>query len=149
MDVGMKRREVLTGIGAMVMAVGPDAAFAAETHADHMAAPSPAVKALIDAAFACEETGEACIAHCLAMFRAGDTSLAPCATSVQQMLPACSAVSRLANYGSPHLAAMAAVCAKICADCEAECRKHEQHPPCKACADACAKFVAAAKALAA
>lgn len=146
MDVGMNRRELLAGMGAMVVAVGPDVAHAADPHAGH-GGPSAAVKALIAAAAHCEQVGEACVAHCLASFRAGDTTLAACATSVQQMLPACTAVARLANYDSPHLAAFAAVCAKICADCEAECRKHEQHPPCKACADACAKFIAAAKAL--
>lgn len=148
MEVGMNRREVLTGIGAMVVAIGPDVAQAADPHAGH-GAPSAAVQALIDAAATCEQAGEACVAHCLASFRAGDTTLAACATSVQQMLPACASAAKLAHYGSPHLAAFVAVCAKICADCEAECRKHEQHPPCKACADACAKFVAAAKAVAA
>lgn len=148
MDVEIKRRDVLTGMGAMLVASGPGLAYAAD-HAAHAHQLSPAVQAVIDAAAACEQAGEACIAHCMASFRAGDTSLAECATSVQQMVPACTAVGRLAHYDSPHLKAFVAACAKVCADCEAQCRKHEQHPPCEACAESCAKFIAAAKALAA
>ncbi len=141
----ISRREVLVGVGALAMSAGPDAVWAAEEHAHHGGGSSHAE--LIDAALACVKEGEACIAHCLAAFRAGDTTLAACATSVQQMLAACSATARLAAYDSPRLAAFAKVCADICADCEAECRKHaDKHTVCKACADSCARFVKAARA---
>ena len=33
------------------------------------------------------------------------------------------------------------LCKQVCKDCEKECRKHEEHIECKACADACAALV--------
>ncbi|HXJ32481.1 MAG TPA: Csp1 family four helix bundle copper storage protein [Candidatus Eisenbacteria bacterium] len=108
-------------------------------------APAPASGGnpeLVDAAGVCARAGEACLAHCLSAFAAGDTSLARCATLVQQMIVGCDAIAKLAAHGSAHLAAFVAACRDVCADCEVECRKHEAHHEiCKRCADACAAFV--------
>jgi len=104
--------------------------------------------ALNQAALGCVEAGERCLEHCLAMFRAGDASLGECASAVADMLPVCQALARLSASGSKRLVAFAAVCQQVCEDCEAACRKHESHhPQCKACAEACAKVIAACKQL--
>lgn len=144
MERSLNRRELLAGAGALMVAGAPQIVLA-----DHHTEAAPAPKGtaeLIDAALACEKAGDACVAHCLAEFKKGDTMLADCAASVERMLAVCAATARLAALGSAHLAKFVAVCADICADCEAECRKHAQHHAvCKACADACARFIAAAK----
>src|SRR5262249_38381635 len=84
------RRNFLASAGAVV-AAGVTGAALAE------AADEPAGKSggphggLVDAARACVADGQACLAHCLEMFKNGDTSLAACAQSLAPMLPACSA----------------------------------------------------------
>lgn len=134
------RRELVAGGVAVAagLALGDSAALAADAK----------TSALGQAALGCMEAGEVCLEHCLAMFRAGDTTLGECASAVADMLPVCQALSRLAASGSQRLAAYAAVCQQVCEDCEAACRKHESHhAQCKACAEACAKVIAACKAL--
>jgi len=139
MDGG--RRSVLKASGALIVAAAAlESGWA--TAAPTTDESNPALR---DAALACASAGEACLAHCLAAFAAGDTSLARCGTLVQQMIVGCDAVAKLAAHGSTHLAAFASACRDLCADCEAECRKHEaHHEVCKRCADACAAFVKAA-----
>jgi hypothetical protein len=62
--------------------------------------------------------------------------------SVSVMLPVCVATNRLAQQDANRLRDLAKVCADICRDCEAECRKHEfHHVECKRCAEACAETV--------
>jgi len=110
-------------------------------------AADPKTTTLHEAALGCVAAGELCLEHCLAMFRAGDASLGKCASAVADMLPVCQAMARLAASGSKRLVAFAAVCQQVCEDCEAACREHETHPQCKACAEACAKVIAACKEL--
>jgi Cys-rich four helix bundle protein (predicted Tat secretion target) len=99
---------------------------------------------LASAASHCAHTGEVCIAHCLVTFKEGDTTLAACAASVEEMMAACRSMATLAALNSRHVKAEAAVCKAICADCEKECRKHEKkHAICKDCADACKDVIAA------
>jgi len=147
MTVGLSRRDVLAGArGLLVGAASSGEADAAEH--DHGA--SPAHARLAEAALGCIKDGEACLQHCLQAFQGGDTTLARCAARVQDMLPVCAAMVRLATSRSERAAAYAEICATICRDCEAECRKHEaEHPACKACGDACARVIAACDALAA
>ena len=103
-------------------------------HHDHTVAHC----ALIAAAYDCIKTGNLCLAHCLESFTKGDTELAGCAKSVDQMLATCAALAKLAATGSPHTAAAAKLALAICKDCEKECRKHaDKHPTCKACAESC------------
>jgi len=144
MEGSISRRDLLMGgAGTMVAAGLPIApALAAEEHAGH----GSGHDALIAATNACVAAGETCLAHCLAMFAGGDTSLAACAKSVAEMMPACRGAAALATLGSAHLVAFLGPCITICSDCEQECRKHaDKHAVCKACADACARFVAEAK----
>jgi Cys-rich four helix bundle protein (predicted Tat secretion target) len=135
----LDRRNLLTFVGAAICVAAP--ALAAEDHSAHMhaaAGAAPANKKLIDTASDCIKTGQACIAHCLQSFAAGDTSLAGCAKSVDEMLSVCATLEKLASAGSPNLTAMAKVALAVCEDCEKECRKHaDKHDTCKACADAC------------
>src|SRR5262245_17028083 len=102
MEGSISRRDLLVGgAGTMVAAGLPVApALAAEEHAGH----GSGHDALIAAANACVAEGETCLAHCLAMFAGGDTSLAACAKSVAEMMPACRGAASLATLGSRHLA---------------------------------------------
>ncbi len=147
MERPLSRRDLLVGgAGTVVVASLPVApATAAEEHAGH--APGPH-QALIGAARTCIAEGDACVAHCLAMFATGDTSLAACAKAVSEMVPACSAVAQLATLDAKRLEQFLGPCIDVCADCEKECRKHaDKHAVCKACADACAAFITEAKKL--
>lgn len=99
---------------------------------------------LSDAAHNCMTKGEACIAHCIGMLSAGDTSMAGCMKTVHEMQAVMQGLAAAAASGSKHLPALAKVALEFCKDCEAECRKHaDKHAVCKDCADACARTVAA------
>lgn len=147
-DFSKQRREVLIGTGALGLAtlMGSAVAHAGEHEMMgggmvHMHGGNPN-QAMIDAFADCIKTSEQCIAHCLSMFKTGDTSTVDCAISVEQSLAFCRAHMTLASLDSPHLAAMCELAIKVCGDCEQECRKHEKkHSACKACADACAACV--------
>lgn len=145
----MNRRELLgAAIGGASLAVAVNSALADEhmdhmdhmEHMDHMdhAAMMGNVK-VAELARHCAAAGDACISHCLALFVAGDNSVAACAKSAYQMTAMCAALARLASANSAHLVALAKVCGEVCLDCEKECRKHEkEHELCKACAESCA-----------
>lgn len=142
------RRELLGHAGALaaLAALGAGGAALAgdhgkgHGHAHHGVGPYAALSA---AAHFCHMKGHECGMHCVKTFTTGDTALAECMAQVVQMAPACKALSQLADFNSPHTLAMAETCAAICRDCETECRKHEQHAECKACADACLDLIAA------
>jgi Cys-rich four helix bundle protein (predicted Tat secretion target) len=95
--------------------------------------------ALVASAAHCSQAGAVCLAHCHVRLAEGETALAACASSVSQLLAACDAMVTLASLDSQYVPAFAAVLHTICVDCEAECRKHPQHPQCVACGDACAE----------
>lgn len=134
-----ERRNLLLNAGAL--GLGAVAAAAMGPFAGIAAAEESKQKTLVDAIHGCLKAGEACIDHCLDSFKAGDTAMAHCAASVTEMLAFCAAHGRLASLHSKHLKEMSALAIKVCGDCEKECRKHEKHPPCKACADACAACI--------
>jgi Cys-rich four helix bundle protein (predicted Tat secretion target) len=133
------RREFVVGAAAAAAAV---AAFPGVTGAAE-AKPGSGDE-LAGLAAACVERGEECLAHCLDMFAAGDTSLASCARSVHEMMPVCGALERLARLESTHLRSFSPVCAEVCEACEKECLKHaKEHEICASCAEACKKLAAA------
>jgi Cys-rich four helix bundle protein (predicted Tat secretion target) len=135
----MKRRELLIGAGALLTTLFANKAFAASTKHSHTSGKK--FENIIDSGLNCVKKGEACIQHCLAHF--SDASLAECAARVQEMLPICQTLSKLATYESRHLKAYLTVCIQVCKDCEKACRVHEnEHVPCKECADACARCIA-------
>jgi hypothetical protein len=75
--------------------------------------------------------------------------MAECAGKVRVMLAICRAVESLATTGSPHLAALARICADACAECAAACAPHAgHHAECAACERACRAMADAARAVA-
>lgn len=144
MESSISRRDLLLGGAGTVLAARVSvAATTAEEHAGHEHGTN---QPLVEAARACVAEGEACIAHCLAFFANGDTSLAGCARAVSEMVTACRAVANLATLDAKRLEEFLSPCINVCADCEQECRKHaEKHAVCRACAEACARFVTEAK----
>jgi len=137
---GLSRRELLLGLGtaATVAAAAPViAAMPGHDHSKH----STQQPDILDATNACVDKGERCIAHCLVSFQEGDLQLADCAAKVHEMRAICGAFSYLLAANSSYVREYASICAQVCEDCEKECRKHEEHIECKACAKACADVV--------
>ena len=137
---GISRRDMLLGIGAATAVAYAGTAASAMPGHDHSkhTAQHPGV---LDAVNGCVDKGQRCITHCLVSFQEGDLALADCASKVHEMQAICSAYSYLLAANSSYIQAYADVCTKVCQDCETECRKHEEHVECKACADACANVV--------
>jgi Cys-rich four helix bundle protein (predicted Tat secretion target) len=145
----ISRRDLLASGAALGASYGLGLAVAGAADAP-AAAKAVTGEGFAAAAAECVRVGEECLQHCLALLAGGDTMLGDCAKSVQQMLGVCRAAGPLVYAESKHLAAFAKLCAAVCADCEAACRKHESHHAvCKRCAEACAKTVAEAKRIAA
>jgi Cys-rich four helix bundle protein (predicted Tat secretion target) len=153
----MDRRSFIAAGAAAVAAVATRAAAEDDPHAEHKrqaaakaaqagkgGPPWVANAALVEAAADCGRAGRVCLEHCLSVLRAGDTSMARCSQTVSAMLPLCAALEALATQGSPHLKALAAVCAKACRDCEAACKEHAgHHEACKRCMETCGRCAAA------
>ena len=137
---GISRRQILLGVGAAATVAYAGAASSAMEGHDH-SKHSAQEPDLLDATNSCLDKGQRCIAHCLVSFQEGDLELADCASKVNEMLAICDAFSYLLSSNSEYVKAYAGVCEQVCRDCEAECRKHEEHIECKACADACANVV--------
>ncbi len=136
-NMSMSRRKVLLGAAAVAATAttGSSAAFAGMEHDHHSGNRHDAV---IDSALDCIKTGQACIEHCIGLFKTGDTSVAECADTVQEMLAMCTALTQMASYNSKQLPQVARICREVCLSCEKECRKHEdKHAQCKACAESC------------
>jgi Cys-rich four helix bundle protein (predicted Tat secretion target) len=148
----ISRRDLIasSAVLAATHVLGAGAAVAADEHKGHaVSAPAP-TNGFARAAAECVRAGEECLHHCVVLLGQGDTSLAECARSVEQMLAVCRAAGPLAYAESKHLKTFAELCADVCGDCETACRKHEaHHPVCKACAETCARTVAEAKKIAA
>ena len=148
-----ERRQILKGasaVAATALAVTSFGSSAlAEDHGTHQHHHMNSAKniALAKALHECVAESEVCINHCLDMFKTGDTTLANCAITVQETMAFCAAHAKLASYDSPFLKKMSVLGLEICAACEKECRKHEKHPECKACADSCTACIKACKAI--
>jgi Cys-rich four helix bundle protein (predicted Tat secretion target) len=130
----MNRRQMLQGAGALAVA-----GIAANAIAEDRPPPASATGAdLAKTAGDCVRTGEICLAHCIEMLGRGDTDMADCAKSVNQLIPLCAALQSLATQNAAYTAKLAKVVMQACSDCRKECEKFSQHPVCKACAQACA-----------
>ena len=141
---GISRREVLVGLGAGAALGLSGAAFSAMPGHDH-SKHAPRHGDLLDAVNVCLDKGQRCIAHCLVSFREGDVTLADCASKVHEMQAICAAFSYLLAANSEYLEASYRVCETVCSDCARECRKHDEHHECRACAEACEGVVDAIK----
>jgi len=140
----ISRRKLLSGAGAIGAALAGGLAYAADGASHEHAHHAPRHSDALDAANSCSQTGRLCLAHCLVSFEEGDTKLATCARSVHNMISLCDAFAAQVASNSKYVSGIATVCRTACADCEKECRKHEDdHVECRQCADACAKLVAA------
>ena len=144
--VSEDRRKLLFGATALAAATGLGlttqshaASNKMHAHEHHMHHEVPAARQkIIDTSLHCVKQGQACVQHCLDMFKMKDTSMAECADSVQEMLATCTAISQLASYDSRHLKAFAKVCVKVCEDCKEACDEHaDTHAVCKDCSDSC------------
>lgn len=135
----MNRRDAvvtLVAIPSLVLAQGK----AAPAKPAPAPAAAPSYTAAIAAADHCLGTGRACLQLAVASLKKGDTMMAECADTTRAMISVCGTFAELATMGSPHVKAFAALCAKVCRDCEKACRKHElHHAECKACGESCAK----------
>jgi Cys-rich four helix bundle protein (predicted Tat secretion target) len=136
----MERRELLKAATGLALASAAAAAATAEQtgghdpeHHHHMGG-SP----LGDSATHCVHAAQLCLAHCFDLLAKGNTALVACARTVTGLEAVCHALAVLSAQNSPHLAHYAAVAREVCKSCEDECRKHLEHAPCKACAEACA-----------
>ena len=151
---GINRRELLRGAVALSALTAAGAATAAsgghDHHAHHGGHAANPHEELIDSALDCVKTGTICQDHCVELIKAGDTSIAECLDSVQEMLAMCTALAKMAAYQSDQLKAVAKICAEVCRRCEKECRKHaEHHAQCKACAESCKRCIEACEKVAA
>lgn len=136
----MDRRGILHAMAAAAVTAGAVPIFGQMEHHHHEGGAKR--QALIDAAAKCSSAADICVGHCLEMLAGGDKTLAACAASSREVEVVCSGLRALAAQDSAHLASYAKVAAEICKSCEAECRKHPQHPVCKNCGDACAACAA-------
>ena len=148
-EFSKSRRNILLGATAVATAAGLGLSSNAHAEMDHHnmhAIPAERQK-VIDASLHCVKAGQACIQHCIDMFKMKDTSMAECADSVQEMLATCTALSQLASYDSRHLKDFAKVCINVCEDCKESCDKHaDKHAACKACSESCDDCIKACKA---
>ncbi|QTM98766.1 four-helix bundle copper-binding protein [Sediminibacillus dalangtanensis] len=64
--------------------------------------------------------------------------MAPCIRLDRECADICGYLAQAITRGTPYVAELASVCAKICEDCGNECKKHEQEH-CQKCADICMK----------
>jgi Cys-rich four helix bundle protein (predicted Tat secretion target) len=137
---GISRRDLLLGLGAVAGVAGSGPLLAAMPGHDHSkhAAQQPD---LLAAVMNCVDKGQRCIAHCLVSYQEGDLELADCAAKVHEMQAICSAYGYLLAANSSYARDYAAICRRVCEDCEKACLEHEEHIECKACANACAEVV--------
>lgn len=151
-NINMERRNILKTAGLVAAAAGfshTSSIAAATDHSHHHGAGNKEMDVLHATAH-CTIMGNLCAAHCIDLFKTGDTSVAGCADTVTDMLATCGAMNTLAASNSPIAKDMARVCMDACKNCEKECKKHaDKHEACKNCADACAECIKACKALAA
>ena len=133
------RRDLIKGLVATSAALAAGSAIAGTDHSHHahhkMESP---YKSLIKIAIECAQHGD----ECIELFKTGDTSLAKCADTVNEMIVMCRALARMATYQSTQTKAVAKVCMDVCQTCADECGKHsDTHPNCKACEQSCLECI--------
>lgn len=144
------RRDLLKGAVVASATMASSTVFGSSGHDHGSMHHNNANTDLVDTALDCMKTGQACLDHCIDLFKLGDTSVADCADKVTEMLAMCNALSQMASYQSKHLAEVAKVCAAVCKDCKKACDKHaKKHKACKDCAASCEDCIKACEKLAA
>lgn len=135
------RRNLLKGLLATsaVMAAAP--VLSAQDHSHHHHNMTKINKALVNIANECTQHGDECIDHCIELFKSGDTTVARCAETVNEMIVMCHALAKMGTYQSDQLVAVAKICIDVCEVCAEECGKHSKHPQCKACEKSCLECI--------
>lgn len=135
------KRNLLLGGAALSATLAAGNSFAgASEHAHHHM--KNKYSDVIEATTHCVKSGDACLAHCIELVKMNDTSIAGCLASVTDMLPMCTAISKLAANQSDFTVDLAKICISVCEACEKECRKHEKkHEACRNCAESCAACI--------
>ena len=142
------RRDLLKGLVATSAALATGSVLAGTDHSHHHHNKTD-YSALIKIANECAQHGDECIDHCIELFKTGDTSLAKCADTVNEMIVMCTALAKMATYDSKQVKAVAKVCMDVCQVCADECGKHaDKHPNCKACEQSCLECIEEIKKLA-
>ena len=143
------RRDLLKGAVVASAAMASSTVFGSNDDHGHMHHGNPNAS-LVDTSLDCIKSGQACLDHCIDLFKKGDTSVANCADKVTEMLAMCNALSQMASYQSKHLGKLAKVCAEVCKDCKKACEEHaDKHKACKDCAESCEKCIKACEKIAA
>ena len=142
----MNRRECFA-TAAVLFAAAESSAMAQEMAHNHAHMHGSSLTGLLAATSDCVARGQSCVAHCLVLLADGDKAMAACAQSVSQTIALCQALESLAAQKSPLVPALAKVTLEACQSCEKECRKHEQHAQCKACAESCVACIKECKAV--
>lgn len=145
----MNRRFAMNALGLATLAACARTAGAAEHDHHHMHGAGGAAactmgryKALVAATSDCVAQGQACLAHCLRLLSGGDGSLGACATTVNQVLPLCTALQALAGQESALTPKLAKVTLEACTACADACKPHvEHHAECKACYESCMECI--------
>lgn len=150
-ELSQERRNMLKGAGVLGLGAlaggaaatmaGASQVFAADMSHHHHGETGTKNKAMLDATYDCIQTGHECIAHCIELIKAGDTSIVDCMASVQETIAFCTAHVAISTGNSKYLNEMCELAIKICGDCQKQCEKHSKHPQCKACGEACAACV--------
>jgi Cys-rich four helix bundle protein (predicted Tat secretion target) len=142
----MNRRAFCSAtIGAAALVLGGVPALAQRSH-DHGTHGVQYPK-LATAAADCGLRGQECLNHCIGLVKAGDTSIADCMESVEELIAACVALRVLTISNSKNLRDFARAVQPICQACETECRKHaDKHAECKACGESCTACIDAIRA---
>lgn len=137
------RRDLLKGLGMVSAVIGTglslkaNAVIVDHSKMNHQIPIDVKLEELIDTLLECIKMGEICNQHCMHMFQMGDTTLAACSISVQELIAASTATIKFAANNSRHLDDFLEVTIKVCETCEDECLKHDKYIQCKDCAEAC------------
>ena len=137
------RRDLLKGlaIGSAALGAGlslnANAVTVDHSQMNHQIPIDIKLEELIDTFLECIKMGEICNQHCMHMFQMGDTTLADCSISVQELIAANTAVLKFTANNSQHLNTFLEATIKVSETCEVECNKHKKHIQCKDCAEAC------------
>lgn len=129
----MNRRELMEnglGVLAATTAVG---VLGSKTALAAGKAPTSLRKKMVENALECIRAGEACITACLQESDIQAASINAC----RECIAVCQTLVTLEAANSRHLRDYAALCARVCRDCEAAC-KADGDKACRECAKACA-----------
>ena len=138
----MNRKEFIRNTAVGVATIGVINSLSAQEHKHGMDMPTKSsnkknAKALMSAIH-CKLAAEICLSHCIDEMGKGDKTLLGCAISTRETIAICDSFIQIASQDSKYTKKTASLCAEICKNCAAECKKHAKHHIiCKECMDSC------------